>query len=466
MTIHEIIDLQRRSFAQEHSDALLTPDSKAAFHTDFRQRRDLLIRLQQTILEREQEVQQALYADLAKSPTESYMTETGVVLAEISYVLKHLKKWMRPQRVRASLSTFPGRNRIYPEPYGLTLIFSPWNYPFQLSILPLIGAIAAGNRCILKPSEHAPATAGLLEDMIRRWATPEQVAVINGGVEISEALLDERFDYIFFTGSPQTGRKVMKKAAENLTPLTLELGGKSPCIVEADADLDLAAKRIAFGKGINAGQTCVAPDYLLVHESIKNRLLSLIQNYSLHFYGEHPLRSPDWPKIINKRHYDRLMDLLFDEPVYAGGYGNGEKIVPTLLDGVGWDSPVMQEEIFGPILPVITFHSLKETVAEINRRERPLACYIFTDNEDQAHALLRAISFGGGCINDTLVHLTNPRLPFGGVGSSGMGSYHGKKSFDAFTHYKSILHKGKADIPFRYPPYSEYKTTMLKQFMK
>lgn len=466
MNVHDLVTLQRRAYDAERSGALLSQDSRAAFSQEYHMRRDMLLKLRQMIIDREHEIGQALYADLAKSSAESYMTETGIVLSEIHYVLKHLKKWMRPTRVRASLSTFPGRNCIYPEPYGLTLILAPWNYPFQLSMLPLIGAIAAGNRCVLKPSEHAPATARLLEDMAEHWVKPDRAAVLTGGADLSRALLDEKFDYIFFTGGAEIGREVMRKAAEHLTPLTLELGGKSPCIVDAGADLELSAKRIAFGKSINAGQTCVAPDYLLVHEKVQPKLLELIQENWNHFYGDHPLHSPDWPKIINERHYSRLMKLIENEAVYTGGEGDGQKISPTLLEHVTWDSPIMQEEIFGPILPVISFSSLDEAVHEINRRERPLACYIFTDNEEQANALLRAIPFGGGCINDTLVHASNPRLPFGGVGNSGLGSYHGKKSFDTFTHHKSVLHKGKADFPYRYPPFGEYKTTMLKQFLK
>ena len=466
MNVHDLVALQRRAYDAERSGALLSQDSRAVFIQEYHTRRDTLLKLRQMIIDREHEIEQALYTDLAKSSTESYMTETGIVLSEINFALKRLKKWMRPKRVRGSLSTFPGRNYLYPEPFGLVLILAPWNYPFQLSLLPLIGAIAAGNRCILKPSEHAPATARLLEDMAEHWVKPERAAVLTGGAELSRALLDEKFDYIFFTGGTGIGREVMKKAAEHLTPLTLELGGKSPCIVDAGADLELSAKRIAFGKVINAGQTCVAPDYLLVHEKVKPKLMELIQDNWNQFYGGHPLHSPDWPKIINERHYSRLMKLMENETIYAGGQGDGQKIAPTLLEHVTWDSPIMQEEIFGPILPVLSFNNLDEAVLEINRRERPLACYIFTDKEEQAKALLRAISFGGGCINDTLVHTSNPHLPFGGVGNSGLGSYHGKKSFDTFTHYKSIVYRGKADLPFRYPPFGEHKTNMLKQFLK
>lgn len=466
MTITELVTLQRRAYQAERDKALLSQDSRAAFRQAYHERRDMLLSLKRMILEREQEIQQAMYADLGKSPAEGYMTETGLVLSEINHTLKRLKSWMLPTRVRGSLSTFPGRNYIYAEPYGLTLIISPWNYPFLLSMVPVIGAIASGNRVILKPSEHAPATAQLLEDFIGHWLKPERAAVIKGGVEVSKSLLNERFDYIFFTGSIQVGREVMKQAAHHLTPLTLELGGKNPCIVDRTADLELAAKRIAFGKSINAGQTCVAPDYLVVHEEVKDRLLALIKENWQQFYGEHPLHSPDLPKIINADNYKRLMAYIANESVYSGGQGDGEKVAPTLLTDITWESPIMQDEIFGPILPVIGFTSLSDAVHDINLRERPLSCYVFSDNDEQAKALLRSISFGGGCVNDTLVHLGNPRLPFGGVGHSGMGSYHGKRSFDTFTHYKGVLHKGKADFPFRYPPYTEQKTTLLKQFLK
>lgn len=466
MTIHDIIELQRKACSSERIKTMATQDSKAALRQEYHRRRDLLVKLRHLIHEFEQGIHQALYDDLGKSSAEAYMTETGVVLSEINYALRHLKKWMKPRRVRTSLSAFPGRSMICPEPYGLTLVLAPWNYPFQLSMLPLIGSISAGNRCILKPSEHAPATALLLKELIERWTGPACASVIMGGADVSKSLLEEKFDYIFFTGSTSVGHEVMKKAAAHLTPLTLELGGKSPCIVDADADLELSARRIAFGKGINAGQTCVAPDYLLVHDSVHDRLLYLIQENWVRFYGDNPLRSPDLPRIINENHYKRLMKLMENEAVFTGGEGNGEKIAPTLLTGVDWDSPIMQEEIFGPVLPVLTFSSLQKAINEIASRGRPLACYIFTDKEERAQAMLRALSFGGGCVNDTLVHLSNPRLPFGGLGNSGMGSYHGKNSFDTFTHYKSILCKSKLDFLYRYPPYNEHKTTMLKQFLK
>lgn len=466
MNIAETVGLQRKAYQEEQAAALLNLDSRASFFAAYHERRDMLLRLQQLIEEHQEDIHKALRQDLGKSSTESLMTETGMILSEIKYVLRHLKRWMRPRRVPGSLSTFPGRSFIFPEPYGVALILAPWNYPFQLSMAPLIAAIAAGNRCVLKPSEHAPATAEILQILIEQWVKPDRVAVVPGGADVSAQLLEEKFDYIFFTGSTQIGRIVMQKAAERLTPVTLELGGKSPCIVEADADLELAARRIAFGKGINAGQTCVAPDYLLVHEEVRDRLLELIKKEWTSFYGEHPLASEDLPRIVNERHYARLMKLMENETAYCGGNGDGHKLSPTLLTDISWDSPVMQQEIFGPILPVITYRELREAAAEVTRRDRPLACYVFTADEDKARAVIRSISFGGGCVNDTLVHLGNPRLPFGGVGQSGLGAYHGKFGFDTFTHYKSVLFKGKADFPFRYPPFSDTRYQTLKQWMK
>lgn len=466
MNIHELIDIQKKALAEEQKEALRCSDSRAAYVNAYHERKELLLGLEELIRARQDDIHEALRSDLGKPFTESLMTETGMVLSEIAFVLKHLKCWMRPRRVRGTLSTFPGRSYVIPEPYGRVLILSPWNYPFQLSMAPLIAAIAAGNRCILKPSEHAPATAELLRDLLAQWAEPEKVSVVLGDADISSVLLDEKFDYIFFTGSTQVGRIVMRKAAEQLTPLTLELGGKSPCIVCEDAELEIAARRIAFGKGVNAGQTCVAPDYLLVHESVQDRLIEFIQKEWTAFYGEQPLTSGDLPRIVNQRHYQRLMGLIEKETIAFGGQGDEAKIAPTILKNVSWDAPVMQEEIFGPILPVIGFSSLEEAMANVRRRERPLALYIFTSDEEKARSLIRSLSFGGGCINDTLIHLANPRLPFGGVGASGLGAYHGKRGFDTFTHDKSILFKGKTDFPFRYPPFTDGKLRLLKQFMK
>ncbi len=466
MTANEIIALQRQAFRDEQAAALQTLDSRAAFFAAYHERRDLLLHLLDAIEEREEDIHAALKSDLGKSAAESLMSETGLVLSEIRFALRHLKRWMRPRRVRGSMATFPGRSFVCPEPYGLALIMAPWNYPFYLSVAPMIAAIAAGNRCVLKPSEYAPATAALLKELVGGWAKPDRAAVITGDAETSRALLKEKFDYIFFTGSAQVGRSVMRSAAETLTPLTLELGGKSPCIVESDADLELAARRIAFGKGMNAGQTCVAPDYLLVHRDVRDRLMELIAKQWQAFYGDNALESPDWPLIVNERHYLRLMGLIEQDKVYCCGEGDGKRIAPTLLQDVSWDSPVMREEIFGPLLPVLSYDSLESAVARINEGERPLACYVFTSDEEKARALVRSISFGGGCVNDTLVHLGNPRLPFGGVGQSGMGAYHGKYGFDTFTHFKSVLIKGKTDVPFRYPPYSESRQRLLKQFMK
>ncbi|NLA53914.1 MAG: aldehyde dehydrogenase family protein, partial [Clostridiales bacterium] len=306
----------------------------------------------------------------------------------------------------------------------------------------------------------------VIANLVNKLVPPDQVTVILGGREENSHLLEEEFDYIFFTGGTAVGKLVMQKAADHLTPITLELGGKSPCIIDESADLDLAAKRIAFGKGINAGQTCVAPDYLLVHESVKDKLLPLIRDYWLSFYGNDPIASSYWPKIVNKKHYDRLMKLLENTTIFCGGKGDGEHISPTLMTDVDWGDTVMQEEIFGPVLPVLTFKSIEDAVEQINKKEQPLSCYVFCENQDRIQALIAAIPFGGGCITDTLIQLSNPHLPFGGRGKSGMGRYHGKCSFDTFSHSKSILFKGKIDFPFRYMPLDEHKTSLLKQFLK
>lgn len=466
MNIHERIALQREAVRLDQAAGLNLQDRGEARHKEYRRRHDLLINLRELIIKHDKAILGALTKDLGKSAGEGYMSEVGIVLGEIRYLLKHLKKWMKPIPIASSLAVFPSRSMRCPEPYGLVLIMSPWNYPFQLTMLPLIGAIAAGNRCIVKPSSQSPATSRVMAEIISAWAPPELVSVVQGSHQQWQQLLDERFDYIFFTGSPVAGRYVMKKAAEHLTPLTLELGGKSPCIVDETADLELAARRIAFGKAINAGQTCVAPDYLLVHSSVKDKLLALISQTWESFYGKQVLASADWPRIIGARHYSRLMELLRDEDVYCGGVGDGERIAPTLLDNVSWNAPVMREEIFGPILPVISYSSLQQAADMINKREKPLALYLFSQSDECVDAVVRAIPFGGGCVNDTLIQLGNPRLPFGGIGSSGMGSYHGKQSFDTFTHYKSVMRRGKPDFPFRYPPYTDKKLSLLRQFLK
>jgi aldehyde dehydrogenase (NAD+) len=395
------------------------------------------------------------------------MTEFGIVLEEIRFVKKHLSKWARPRRVRTHLFQFPASSYIYPEPYGISLIISPWNYPFQLILGPLIGSIAAGNCSVVKPSEYTPHTAGVIGEIIGEHFDPEYIAVVEGDAQVSSALLDESFDYIFFTGSQPIARIILAAAARHLTPVTLELGGKSPCIVDRGVGLDSTARRIVSGKFINAGQTCIAPDYLLVHRSVKAELLIRIQDHIRRFYGEDPQQSPDYPRIINARHFKRLAEFITNGSIICGGHTDPEDlyIAPTLLDDIGWNDPIMQDEIFGPLLPVIGYDDLSEAISQVRTLPRPLALYFFSNNRQHQERILKEISFGGGCINDTLLHFASPYLPFGGVGSSGMGSYHGKASFDTFSHQKSILKKPlKLDIPLRYPPFKN-KLKLLKKLM-
>ena len=453
MTIHELVDLQRRTFY-------------AVKPRPLEERLDQLDILRAAILQRQDLICDALQADLGKSPEEAYMTEIGMVLSEITYIMRHLGGWMKPRRVKTPLAQFPGRSYILKEPYGVVLIMAPWNYPFQLIMNPFIGAVAAGNHCVLKPSAYAPATSQVIADLIAACFPSEQAAVILGGREENQALLEERFDYIFFTGGVNVGKAVLEKAARHVTPVTLELGGKSPCIVDASANIEVAARRIAFGKALNSGQTCVAPDYVLVEDRVKDKLLSAIKNCWHDFYGD-ALSSPQWPKMVNEKHYQRVMSLMAGERIYCGGRGDGERIAPTLLTDVAWDAPIMQEEIFGPVLPVLSFRYVDEAVSLVNSREKPLALYLFTRRNGVKEKILTQIPFGGGCVNDTVIHLASSRLPFGGVGQSGMGKYHGKYSFDTFTHEKSIVVKGTwLDIQMRYPPYSPKKLHQIKKFLR
>ncbi|OCA90590.1 aldehyde dehydrogenase [Bacillus sp. FJAT-27225] len=416
-------------------------------------RKQALAKLRQLIQDNEEKFLEALKQDLNKSEFESYLTEVGVVLSELKFTEKHVEKWSKPRRVKGTLVLAGSKSFIYPEPYGVSLIISPWNYPFQLAFAPLIGAIAAGNCAILKPSELTPATSRLLAEVVGRAFPDEYIAIAEGGIEASQGLLKEKVDYIFFTGSVPVGRIIMEAAAKNLTPVTLELGGKSPCIVHHDANLTLAAKRIAWGKFINAGQTCVAPDYLYVQKSVKKEFLKLLKDAITEIYGEAPHDSETFTRIVSERHFDRLVGFLSDGKPLVGGRFNKDRlsIEPTALDGVNWDSPVMQDEIFGPILPILEYEDLSEVVEEVTDRPKPLAFYVFSESESFQQEILGSFSFGGGCINDTVMHLASPYLPFGGVGESGIGAYHGKGSFDVFSHEKSILKQStKFDLPFRY----------------
>ena len=392
-----------------------------------------------------------------------------MTLAELSFVERRLSRWAAKHPVLTPLAQFHARSFTVANPYGVVLIMSPWNYPFMLTMEPLIGALAAGNCVVLKPSAYAPATSRIIRELISECFPPEYVAVVEGGRKENQALLEQRFDYIFFTGGVTVGREVMRKAAEHLTPISLELGGKSPCIVDSTAKLDLAAKRLAFGKLLNCGQTCVAPDYLLIDRKVKDEFLGHLKKHIASMIGEDALDNENYVRMVSRRHYDRVMGLIDPEKVVFGGRGNPDTlhIQPTILDRVTADDPVMLEEIFGPVLPVIAYDSIDEAVAFINGREHPLALYLFSEDRATQDRFLHAVPFGGGCINDTIIHLATSRMGFGGVGHSGMGSYHGKKSFDTFSHEKSIVHKSTwLDLPFRYMPYTKAKDMLVRFFLK
>lgn len=433
-----------------------------------RYRLEHLERLSAALMEQEQEILGALEQDLGKPSFESYETELGMVRAEISCARKHLRSWAGTEKRKTPLAHFPAKSRVYKEPLGVVLILAPWNYPLQLTLSPLVSALCAGNCAIIKPSRYAPRTAEVVERVIARAFPPEYVAVVQGGGEVNRRLLELRFDHILFTGSTAVGREVMAAAAKHLTPVTLELGGKSPCIVEESANIELAARRIAWGKCINAGQTCVAPDYVLVDRRHAKKLVDRLEKYLRAFYGALPLMNPDYPRIVNEKHFDRLLGLMEEEQAVFGGGSDREalKIEPTILLNVDTASPVMKEEIFGPLLPVIPYDRLDEALDFVKSGEKPLALYLFTRDRKVERKVLRTVSFGGGCVNDTIVHLANPHMGFGGVGESGMGAYHGKKGFDTFSHEKSVLKKSnRLDLPFRYPPY-RIGTGILKLFLK
>lgn len=418
----------------------------------FRERQ--LLNLKQIIKKRETEIMAALSKDLNKSEHEAFSTEIGILLEEINFTLKHIKKWARPESVKTAITHFGTKGKIVPEPFGTVLIIAPWNYPFQLALSPLVGAIAAGNTAVIKPSEYAPAISALIRELIEEAFPPEYVAVIEGDVKTNQELLKEKFDYIFFTGSVPVGKIVMEAASKHLTPVTLELGGKSPCIVHNDANLRLAARRIAFGKFTNAGQTCIAPDYLLVQKSCKEEFLGLLKEAIRDLFGEHPIQNDNYSRIVTERHFDRLSGFLKEGRMIMGGREEKSvlKMEPTLLEPFDWEQNVMQEEIFGPILPVLEYDDLNEVIEKVNARPKPLALYLFTESQDTEDKIVGNISYGGGCINDTLMHIATPYLPFGGVGESGMGSYHGKYSFQTFSHYKGVLKQTtKFDLSFRYP---------------
>lgn len=430
-------------------------------------RMDALRKLQKALQKNDDLIAQAMKSDLNKSPFESYMTETGMVLDEIRFHLKHLPRWIRTRSVLTPVTQFHAKSFVAPEPFGVALIMSPWNYPVQLCLDPVVGAISGGNCAVIKPSAYAPATSSALAKIISESFPPEYLTVVEGGREQNNALLEEKFDYIFFTGSVEVGKTVMEAAAKHLTPVTLELGGKSPVIVDETANMKLAARRIAFGKVLNAGQTCVAPDYLLIHHSVKDRFLEEYKKALREFFPDGDMT--EMPIIISEKHFQRVSNLLKGEQTYVGGGTEGSRrfIEPTVLTNISPESPVMQEEIFGPVLPVMTYDDLDECIRFVRSRPRPLALYLFTESRAVEERILSTCSFGGGCVNDTIIHLANSRMGFGGVGHSGMGSYHGKLSFDTFTHYRSIVRKSTwIDLPMRYHPYTAKNFSLVRRLMK
>lgn len=440
---------------------------KSGATRSFEFRKTMLLTLKEAIQAHEQEIYDALWSDLRKTEFETYMSEVGVVYAEIEYVLKHLKRWMKPHPKKTPLTLFLANSFTLAEPYGVTLIMSPWNYPFQLAMDPLVGAIAAGNTCILKPASYAPKTSEVIAKIISEWFEPQFITTVLGGREENQALLEQQFDYIFFTGSASVGKVVMEKASKHLTPISLELGGKSPCILDENFNLKVAARRIAFGKFLNAGQTCVAPDYLFMKKEQIPGFVKEIQREINEFFGENPLESNELPKIVNRKHLERLIGLYEGEEILFGGRHDQVAIEPTIVGGITPQSKIMQEEIFGPILPILTYDSLTEVYDYIQSQPKPLALYLFTNDKKIEHEVYNRLSFGGATINDTIMHFATSEMGFGGVGNSGMGKYHGKESFLTFSHQRSIVKRStRVDLPMRYHPYTQSKFNLLKRFLK
>ena len=429
-----------------------------------------LKKLYDVIQKYQEEIQSALTEDLGKSCYEGFMCESGLVLTEISYMLRHTRKFAKRKRVRTPLAQFPSHSYQQPVPYGNVLIMSPWNYPFLLSIDPLVNALAAGNTAIIKPSAYSPATSRMVEKIITECFAPEYVAVVTGGRAENAALLEQKFDFVFFTGSQAVGREVLRHTAEHLTPAVLELGGKSPCIVDASTNIPLAAKRIVFGKYLNCGQTCVAPDYILCERSVKDAFVREVVKQIRKQYGEHPLENGDYGKIINRKHFDRLLGLMDRSKVICGGEADPDtcRIAPAVMDNVTREDAVMGEEIFGPIMPILTFDSFDAVLEDLKGRDKPLALYLFSSNKKHIKRVTTELSYGGGCINDVVIHLATSEMGFGGVGASGMGAYHGKEGFRAFSHYKSIVDKKTwLDLPMRYQPYkSKLYEKLLRIFLR
>lgn len=434
---------------------------------DFRIRQ--LNKLKNVIRENEKLIMEALYKDLHKPEFEAYATEIGYLYDSIGYFTKNLRRWARVKRVRTPMVHFGSRSYVYAEPYGTVLIVGPFNYPFQLILEPLIGAISAGNCAVIKPSEYTPYVSEVVVKIIKENFDESYIRVIEGGKEVTSALINSPFDYIFFTGSVGVGKIVMEAASKNLVPVTLELGGKSPCIVDKNVNIDIAAQRIVWGKFMNVGQTCVAPDYLLIHSEVKKQFIDkLIEKLKI-FYGENPKESSDYGRVINERQMTRLVQLINKGKVILGGDYDIENryMAPIIMDNVTWEDKVMEDEIFGPLLPVIEYTDIDDIIKKINKRPKPLALYLFTENKELEKKIMEKVFFGGGCVNDTMTHLASPFLPFGGVGSSGLGSYHGQKSFETFSHIKSVLKKStRVNISFIFPPYTKEKVKLLRRFMK
>lgn len=454
-TIAEIISNQKAFF-------------KAQKTKDVSFRISLLKALKQEIISREQDIFEALHKDFKKSSFEAFLSENGLVIAEINLAIKNLKRWSKPERVKSSILLFPSKDYIYKAPYGTVLIIGPWNYPFQLAINPLIMAIAAGNTVVLKPSGLTPNTSQLVADIVKNIFPKEMATVIQGGVDVSTELLKQHWDYIFFTGSVSVGKIIAQAAAENLTPVTLELGGKSPCIIDDTTDLKLTAKRLVWGKFFNGGQTCIAPDYLIVKVSIKNKLIELLKHEIIKTYGN-ASNSKDYPRVINHKNFMRLTHLINDVNIAFGGDYNEDElyISPTLIDEPSLESDVMKDEIFGPILPILSYENEDDIASIIWHFERPLSLYIFSKNKRFIKNTIEKFSFGGGVVNDTLIHYGNANLPFGGIGASGIGAYHGKFGFDTFSHNKAIVKRGNwFDPPLRYAPYSKGKLKLIKTLFK
>ena len=454
MDIHEIVESEKHFFRTGVTRGV-----------DFRI--DMLKKFRKAIIENDELISAALKADLNKQPFESYMCETGLLLEEINFHIKRLKKWSKTRRVKSGIGQLPGRSYVCPEPYGVVLIMAPWNYPVQLCLMPLVGAISAGNCAVVKPSAYAPESSRVISKLIESAFPTGFVTAVEGGRDANKALLDEPFDYIFFTGSVAVGKTVMETAAKRLTPVTLELGGKSPIIVDETANLPLAARRIAFGKVLNAGQTCVAPDYLMIEKSVEAPFIEEYKKALASFFPEGDMSG--MVRIINDKHFERVCNILDNSGSIAiGGARDAETrfIEPAVLTDVPIDSPAMQQEIFGPVLPVLPYEKLDDCIDFIRSRPKPLALYIFSENKMNQEKVLNSCSFGGGCINDTVIHLASSHMSFGGVGESGMGSYHGRKSFDTFTHYRSVLKQGKLDVKLRYFPYKSGKEKITRMILK